>query len=741
MLQFSKDTERRRPRPRLIKALGSLLLLCTAPAIPVAHGQSDDVTHEIANLSDPDFSIRQSAARTLSWMGDTRAVEPLILGLHDLHDPNLRAVAAFELGRFKDPRSINALIVALDDENQEVRKNAAEALGEFRDSRAVAGLIGALNSPRVAYSDPVAGAAAASLGRIGALSVDPLVAELESASPSIRAHAVEALAWDDDPRAFNAVAGALKDPDPSVRAAAAAGLNGHSDAPGMSQSPYHLLVWLRSHSLQTPGYTRDPHVIDLLIGALQDSDAEVKSNAAQALGNIRTARAVEPLLSLLNQPAPTSPVTPWKPPIQMTVTDALGKIGDPRAVDALIPLLGSPSEGIRQHAAAALGDIKDARALGSLIAALNDKSPSVEASAAGALGQIKDLRAVEPLVATLDRVGTDLMSHPADYNPTKFEALESADSALSGMSDSRAVSPILATLKLLAVLTEKNNPQDQPARLALPWVSRAVGKLGTAAVGALSAMSKDPDVQVRINALTALGATGDPGAIAPLALALDDDEIRVRVAAAQALGMLHDPRAEVPLMKALKDNAKEVRASATHGLCVNPSQWAANALIAALRDPDSGFEINCIIENVDGIRAPITDQFLSLLKDPDPRTRGLATRTLVAQIQPRLIMGDSSDPAIARVIDALLARLHEGDAATIDGAFVFFVLLGKPGTEPALIEALHQSNEHWMAESLLTCGNAKLEDAGRAWFVQRRMQPVDQIMGVYWGKFARRSDF
>ena len=158
-----------------------LWALLTLFVLAGAFGQSDNVTHEIAGLKDPDYKIRASAARTLGTMKDPRAVAPLVLALRDT----------------------------------EIRTGAILALGEFQDQRAVAALIAALNQS----SDMEERVPASSLGRIGALAVDPLVAQLKSGDPDLRKRAVNALGWIEVPRAFDALIPALKDMEPTLRSA------------------------------------------------------------------------------------------------------------------------------------------------------------------------------------------------------------------------------------------------------------------------------------------------------------------------------------------------------------------------------------------------------------------------------------------------------------------------------------------------------------------------------------------
>jgi hypothetical protein len=102
---------------------------------------SDEVEKQINNLTDSDHIVRVNAILDLSELNDSRAVEPLIQVLKD--DPSTREMVLKVLGRFKDPKAVDALVNALEDKN--LRKSAAFALGEQNDSRAVEPLIQVLS--------------------------------------------------------------------------------------------------------------------------------------------------------------------------------------------------------------------------------------------------------------------------------------------------------------------------------------------------------------------------------------------------------------------------------------------------------------------------------------------------------------------------------------------------------------------------------------------------------------------
>ena len=79
---------------------------------------------------------------------------------------------------------------------------------------------------------------------------------------------------------------------------------------------------------------------------------------------------------------------------------ALGQIGDKRAVEPLISCLDDDCL-MKELAARSLGEIGDQAALNPLIELLEDDNLDVRGSAAKALGKIGDPRAVKPMIAAL----------------------------------------------------------------------------------------------------------------------------------------------------------------------------------------------------------------------------------------------------------------------------------------------------------------------------------------------------
>lgn len=90
---------------------------------------------------------RELAARVLSLAADKKsAVDALCTVLESDNDSDVRATAAFTLGRLGDAAAVDTLLGRLRDDNEGVRSQAIAALGQMRDERAVADLMQILRS-------------------------------------------------------------------------------------------------------------------------------------------------------------------------------------------------------------------------------------------------------------------------------------------------------------------------------------------------------------------------------------------------------------------------------------------------------------------------------------------------------------------------------------------------------------------------------------------------------------------
>ena len=117
-----------------------------------------------------------------------------------------------------------------------------------------------------------------------------------------------------------------------------------------------------------------------VITALNDEDLDVRSNAADALGKIKSEAAIPSLIKLLEDKNFN---------VRSKAADALGKIKSEAAIPSLIKLLEDKNFNVRSKAADALGEIKSEAAIPGLIKLLKDKYSDVRCSAAIGLGEIK----------------------------------------------------------------------------------------------------------------------------------------------------------------------------------------------------------------------------------------------------------------------------------------------------------------------------------------------------------------
>ena len=307
-----------------------------------------------------------------------------------------------------------------------------------------------------------------------------------------------------------------------------------------------------------------------LIKALgYQKDMDVRIAAAVALGKAGDARAVEPLVSVLeNRP---QDITGYMT-LCGAVTEALGQIGDPQAVEPLAAF-ADKNRYERQYSIKALGAIGGSRAIELLVDSLRDRAASDRKDAAEALdrlawspGSDEDAAAywgakrkwnkcatfgssaVEPLLLALgdgDR-----------------EIREQAAAALGRIGDPRAVVPLIEEFKEPPVWDYRNDASAAAAK--------ALCAIGAPAVDPLIKALKDRDNHLRRGVAAVLGAIGDPRAVEPLIAALEPDGAfqlaNTREAIIDALASIGDPRSVDPLLVAMKDEARQTRQAAARAL-------------------------------------------------------------------------------------------------------------------------------------------------------------------------------
>jgi HEAT repeat protein/small nuclear ribonucleoprotein (snRNP)-like protein len=199
-------------------------------------------------VSQPNPLIRKHAAFGLCELTDDNALRLLSGLLRDIN-AHVRAVA---VGGFRSSEALEHLRTALRDGDPDVRANAAFMLGKLGDRRALQDLLTVFDDKRA----KVRARAAEAVGKIGgAQAVIPLIKMLSDENPEVRKNAVISLGMVKDTAAVWPLIGALRDKDVSVRAA----------------------------TVKTLILYRDPQSVPSLYGMVKDRDPEVKALAEEAI--------------------------------------------------------------------------------------------------------------------------------------------------------------------------------------------------------------------------------------------------------------------------------------------------------------------------------------------------------------------------------------------------------------------------------------------------------------------------
>ncbi len=163
----------------------------------------------------------------------------------------MRTDAAFALGRLGDKRAVDSLILALEDENEDVRSFAVFALGKIGDPRAVEPIIQILEEERADWS--TIGIALSRLRDNRA--VEPLIEALKKVTRYIEE---------------------IKKENPSIE---------------LKKIDYEYLRG-RWSLADTLGDLGDKKVVEPLLEVLDDEDPDLREIAAMALGKIGDKKAI-----------------------------------------------------------------------------------------------------------------------------------------------------------------------------------------------------------------------------------------------------------------------------------------------------------------------------------------------------------------------------------------------------------------------------------------------------------------
>ena len=283
---------------------------------------------------------------------------------------------------------------------------------------------------------------------------------------------------------------------------------------------------VRSSAAQALGEIREAEAVEPLVIALNDSDEWVRGRAAQALGVIGNKQAVQPLIDALSD-------SKWRGAWESAPAVALGQIGDARAVEPLIAFLKDSERGggPRASVAEALGNIGDTRAVEPLLAVLRDSDRvDMRTSAAEALGRL----GWKP---GSDETSTTYWSFRLNYG-SSLAIRTAAAEALGQIGNSQAAEALIEAMRdqtengkkaryaVEQALDKSGWKPGKDKASAQYWIAKRrwdeCARLGPVAVESLIPCLQNADGQMHRPAAEALGKIGDARAVGPLIAALSE---------------------------------------------------------------------------------------------------------------------------------------------------------------------------------------------------------------------------
>ena len=322
---------------------------------------------------------------------------------------------------------------------------------------------------------------------------------------------------------------------------------------------------LRMQAALALGEQRDTRAVAALTKALQDDDTNVRYHAIEALGKLKAVDAVDALAEIAESRDFF---------LAFAALDALAKIGDPRVSPRIVPLLADDL--LREPAINLLGQLGDEAAIAPLTALLNTPNAPTD-SLAGALASLAD-------------------RYEAQYGEGAYIAdLASREISATGVQN------------LLDALETPDKENLRALALVVGWIKRAtvdraltrlMGRLdlrdeivealvrhGSATVDLLISQLTAEDLEVRRSAVVALGRIGNSTATPALVNTLGDQSLAID--AANALAQIGDPQAVEGLVTLIGSDDASTRQAAVSALNSVLPPSMSERIIPFLHDPDS----------------------------------------------------------------------------------------------------------------------------------------------------------
>lgn len=482
--------------------------------------------------------------------------------------------------------------------------------------------------------------------------------QLALADEDARLSAARAFARDESLEPAQPLLGALKDESWRVRRVAVEGLSRRAAPDAIAallasvRENHHHLGLLNS-ALQVLAMS-DVDTLSPLVEFLNGDDADLRMQAALALGEQRDVRAAPALIAALEDADAN---------VRYHAIEALGKLRAPEAAEALAGMAETRDFFLAFPALDALTRIGDASVAPRVVPLLEDEM--LREAAADVLGQLGDEETIAPLAALLNTTDapTPVAARALAVLHDRYEKQYGEGAYIADLSRA-AINPTGAQ-NLLDALNDSGSEELRPLALVVGWLE------GAAVERALTRLLGHADARGEVvEALVRHGSRVTELLIEQLA----SEDLEIRKAAVVALGRIGDARAAPALIEAL-DEDPELVIPAADALAKIGDPRAFEALLALVGDPNAGVR-QSVVGALNSLGSPqMPSRVLPLLEDEDPNVRESAVK----------IAGYFGYP---ECVELLLKRCHDEDERVRRAAVEHLPFIEDERATPALVRAL-----------------------------------------------------
>ncbi len=433
--------------------------------------------------------------------------------------------------------------------------------------------------------------------------------------------------------------------DPAIRSSASISLLG-LNLPAVYDSLVDILTNstnddVRISLIKAFSFTGDDKALESMIELLDSENETLQITSANALGNIRTRRAIEKMIDVLIN-------TKNSINSRILITGALAKTRSREAVKPLISLLESDNNDLRIAARDALVEITKQ----------SDGNTNIFWQEWWERNKVKTRE--QWLEDIVDKVEEDVKKLRSQNSILRSEV---AQKTIKILETGKGKDNIIQFVQLLDAI--KSEYPEVRVFAARELLNHKTPDMAIIFIDLIS----DTNGDIRALAAKTVGEIGDVSGLNSLILALRDKETKVRESAARALGKLGSKKAVMDLLSALNDKENSVTCAVAEALGEIKANEAVETLINLLSNEYPIVKESAIVAlgNIRDNRA--IEPLINSLNDDEERVRWYAADSLgkigiqKATLPLITLLSDKS----ARVRESVVTALGQiGDESAVE---------------------------------------------------------------------------